>query len=190
MVKEKTCLNVECSKPLTKKHSRKYCSSSCAAVVNNSKYPKRTKLSIDNQKGKSSIEKTCEWCQKVFYPWSVSSGKFCSRQCFSEHRRENYIIPKFLSGELTDSKSIKNCLILLRKNICVVCGNNGTHNNMPLVLHVDHIDGNSDNNQPDNLRLICPNCHTQTPNYGSKGARRTTARRASRKRNHYYKQEV
>jgi hypothetical protein len=37
------------------------------------------------------------------------------------------------------------------------------------VLQLDHIDGDSDNNYPKNLRLLCPNCHAQTENFGSKG---------------------
>lgn len=30
---------------------------------------------------------------------------------------------------------------------------------------MNHIDGDSDNNKVSNLRLLCPNCHTQTPNF-------------------------
>ena len=42
-------------------------------------------------------------------------------------------------------------------------------NGKPLSLQLDHIDGDSDNCVPSNLRLLCPNCHTQTDTYGSKG---------------------
>jgi hypothetical protein len=35
----------------------------------------------------------------------------------------------------------------------------------PIPLELDHIDGNRRNNQLDNIRLVCPNCHAQTPTY-------------------------
>lgn len=34
-------------------------------------------------------------------------------------------------------------------------------------LHVDHIDGDWRNNRPENLRVLCPNHHASTSNYGA-----------------------
>lgn len=34
-----------------------------------------------------------------------------------------------------------------------------------LMLEIDHIDGDPTNNHTSNLRLICPNCHSQTPTF-------------------------
>lgn len=36
----------------------------------------------------------------------------------------------------------------------------------PLVLDVDHIDGNRFDCRVENLRFLCPNCHRQTPTFG------------------------
>jgi Zn finger protein HypA/HybF involved in hydrogenase expression len=38
----------------------------------------------------------------------------------------------------------------------------------PISLELDHIDGNHNNNLLKNLKILCPNCHAQTPNYRGK----------------------
>lgn len=64
---------------------------------------------------------------------------------------------------------------LLEKGIphaCEICGLGSMWQEKPLTLQVDHRDGDPLNNNLDNLRFLCPNCHTQTPSYGSANKRR------------------
>ena len=45
---------------------------------------------------------------------------------------------------------------------CVECGNSGTWKGKSLSLKLDHINGVPDDNRKENLRFLCPNCHSQT----------------------------
>jgi hypothetical protein len=47
---------------------------------------------------------------------------------------------------------------------CEMCGLD-TWNEEPIPLELDHINGRRDDNRIENLRVICPNCHAQTPTY-------------------------
>lgn len=48
------------------------------------------------------------------------------------------------------------------------CGNEGVWNNKKLSLQLDHINGTSNDHRIENLRWICPNCHSQTETFCGK----------------------
>lgn len=53
----------------------------------------------------------------------------------------------------------------LLENKCSICGLDPFWNKAPLVLQLDHINGDYRDNRLKNLRIVCPNCHAQTRTY-------------------------
>lgn len=51
---------------------------------------------------------------------------------------------------------------------CDVCGNTGEWNGYKLVLQIDHINGDHNDNRLENLRFLCPNCHSQTDTFAGR----------------------
>lgn len=76
--------------------------------------------------------------------------------------RKHYTYYTELGNPITSHK-LK--LILIRDGVkthqCEICGIT-EWNNKPAPIELDHIDGQHLNNKLENLRIICPNCHSQT----------------------------
>lgn len=56
----------------------------------------------------------------------------------------------------------------LLPNKCSVCGLGPYWNSKTLTLQIDHINGDAADNRLHNLRLLCPNCHSQTDNFAGR----------------------
>jgi hypothetical protein len=126
--------------------SGKYCSVSCA----------NSRVRTDEVKKKISegILKSEWWINKDFShnanPDKIEKGRNTFRQ------KRNW--------DTAHVQSIKKWVKEQKNNTCEGCGLN-QWNDKPLVMEVDHIDGNINNNNINNLRVLCPNCHSQTPTW-------------------------
>jgi len=61
-------------------------------------------------------------------------------------------------------------------NKCAICKMDPIWNDKPLMLQLDHINGDHSNNRIENLRLLCPNCHTQTDTYTGRNSKKDTVK--------------
>lgn len=99
--------------------------------------------------------------------WSHQKANvFCSNKCCGEYKLKE-TKQRFLLGQVAERPVLRRLLTETVGYYCSVC-NISEYNNLPITLQVDHIDGNAANNLPDNLRLICPNCHSQSPTFGGR----------------------
>ena len=122
----------------------------------------------------------CLNCSTEFsYNPHHSRGKYCNNKCQQEHSKSIYI-SEWKQGLVSGGKSynlsnyVRNYLMEEAQHKCSQCGWSGTNihtGNVP--LEIDHIDDDPFNHSPDNLQVLCPNCHslkTQPPSK-SKGGR-------------------
>jgi len=127
---------------------KKFCSQSCSTTFNNK---------LRNKK----VKKACVNCGEM-----TSNIKFCSYDCNSEFQiKESF--SKIEKGDTSlDHRQYKRYLIHKHGEKCMECGwceINKHTGKIPVEL--EHMDGNSENNSLDNLKLLCPNCHSLTPTY-------------------------
>lgn len=67
-------------------------------------------------------------------------------------------------------KNLKNMLFKfkLKEKKCEICGLGEEWNNKVISLTLDHINGIRNDNRLENLRILCPNCHSQTDTFASR----------------------
>lgn len=140
-----------CQKPLVKNSSVKFCNSSCSASFNN-----RGVRRHGNPKS------NCLLCGSKT---KSANGKYCSTLCSGKAKTKNNL-KKLLDNELTPWKRIRNHLITTIGK-CQNCSISDWNGNS-LSFECDHIDGDGSNNRLSNARLLCPNCHSQTPTFRAK----------------------
>lgn len=179
---------LECGKPT---NNPKFCSKSCSASYGNRLRPKKQKQYKRNCLYCSTPTNNSKYCSKEcwhkhrsfqvsLHPCLncaklISKNKiFCDNKCQSEHNYKQFIyrwkqgLEKGLRGKYGTSVYIRRYLFEKYDSKCCQCGWNKKN---PVTgkspLNIEHIDGDCLNNKEENLLLLCPNCHSLTPTYGS-----------------------
>lgn len=98
-------------------------------------------------------------------------GIYISNQGGKGLSKNRYNLTDVFEGKIyMNSNALKKRLIKegYKENKCEDCYNKGEWNDKHLELELDHINGDSRDNRLENLRILCPNCHSQTPTFRKK----------------------
>lgn len=163
------------SSMLYEKRHNKFCSRSCAATFNNFINPKKStanRYTEEEKKQKRNIdgklEKICVGCGTQFYT-RFRKSIYCNQSCrVRQITLSNFAKIEAGTYNAKTHGAYRKYLIEKFGAKCMLCNWNEKNiktGNCPIEL--DHIDGNSENNLLNNLRLICPNCHSLQPTYKS-----------------------
>lgn len=132
-------------------------------------------------KGKKTIHK-CLNCGKEFEHKGTTRNKFCCVKCQGEYKSKK-IIEAWKNGEYKGtpeyiSKTIRDYLLERNGYKCELCGFEG-YNKLTgkTILQIHHKDGDSGNNNEENLQVVCPNCHAMTDTYSNSGKRKSSRTR-------------
>ncbi len=84
-----------------------------------------------------------------------------------------------VKGDKRDNAMVRRVLLQneLLPYVCHVCGLEAVWAGKGLVLQLDHINGDGCDNRLENLRFLCPNCHTQTETFTGKNAKKHKERK-------------
>ena len=159
----------------------KYCSRSCEAKVNNSLYPKRCRATF-----------VCIVCSKIFPKQNASRRVTCSKLCLSKLRKDPYKKASKRESRYTPEtlfvcdESIRRSMVRrygikwgILESKCNNCGISEWLG-VPISLELDHINGIGYDHRLENLRMLCPNCHSQTDTYCGRNTAKAKEKRLSK----------
>jgi hypothetical protein len=137
----------------------------------------RKKL-LENRKRKQDAylidPSICAVCAKIM-PYTRKPNRCCSYKCgaiYCRFQKYEARRRRWISGlePILDRRLLKKYVIDIKGEKCEREGCAVTEQwlGKPIILTIEHKDGNAGNDLPENIQLLCPNCHSQTSTYCGK----------------------
>jgi len=128
-----------------------------------------------------TVRNRCLSCRELV------ANKYCNNKCKADHYYYNYI-RRWLYGDEVGyrgksqqvSNHVRRWMLETRNETCERCGFNTPHpSDGKPILQCHHKDGKASNTTPDNLELLCPNCHALTDTFNARNKTSTRRRHSN-----------
>lgn len=153
-----------------RRRSQRFCSQRCNGKTNGAR-PRPAPASM-----------TCLQCGTT-KSRTKPTQRFCTSLCSVEWRGAQRVA-RWLAGGMAKLEGphvhIRRYILRRQGGVCAICSIEPIWNGTPITFVLDHISGDAADNDPDNVRLICPNCDSQLDTYKSRN--RGKGRHARRER--------
>jgi len=115
---------------------------------------------------------------------NINRSNLLRQNAINTHIKTKKSLEDILDNKCSYNSSSKLLNRLIKEGIkeykCEECGII-SWNNKKISLQLHHKDGNCKNNKLENLKILCPNCHSQTENYCGKSSKRKEHKKIKQK---------
>jgi 5-methylcytosine-specific restriction endonuclease McrA len=182
-----------------------HCQNHYSSIYKTSKFCSLSCANSYRESTKAVKFKFCKECKRSFKAQGVGRNLqiFCSHSCaaitnnvkrkkikpkkLTKAEQDNLLVNKWETGLICGGTKYGHIKAVIRRYLlevnnyqCCLCKFSGVNfATGNTILQIDHIDGDCSNHVKTNLRVLCPNCHAQTPTYGNlnKNSKRTWKKR-------------
>lgn len=166
---------LKCGQTIPKNYeNKKFCNRSCATSFNNKGivrnpngiggFSSDTRSFYNKGGGLKATVKNCKGCNSPIKYKRI----YCSNQCQKTYQYQARVAewkenPNVVNNKYGQIPPFLRRFLLEEANYQCTLATCSSVDFEGVILEIDHVDGDAHNNSPENLRVVCPQCHALSP---------------------------